>query len=111
MIVYRLETQDGIGPFRGKRSEEQIDFLIAFRAHFNALPCPHDDLGSNIYAKEWLCGCATQADLNCWFPPSIRAGLARFGYAISVYNATLFDETRLQVVFDRSTSLLLDRVQ
>lgn len=82
MRVFRIEDDNGNGPFRHDH------ILNAMGRHIdhdcdNGFPTPHQE-GLDFRSGEHKCGCASMRDLVTWFPRPVRQILAREGYSFTV---------------------------
>lgn len=116
MLVFRLEHENGIGPYRCLGSErftqkEDWDELLELSNELHLqhgfsdkhpAPSYFDVVGKS-------CGCKS-FDLLCeWFGDFLDK-FAKFGYHIAVYDAILAKSTAEQIVFDKKYAKLVETI-
>jgi hypothetical protein len=106
-VVYRLQAEDGRGPFRPGFSRVWLD-SVRRGPDPNDLPPFYEELGwtpgevSKRIPQGYYggCACRTVDQLHQWFSRSERRRLARFGYRIVSFKPDLIiAETKTQLVF------------
>lgn len=100
MLVYRIETGSGEGPYVDKD-----DSLWHAESHNSnpRTPGPHDDgIGQAHNLEEYRYGFKSIADLKAWFLPQELVNLAKLDYSISVYKIddSLVIHGRKQIAFE-----------
>lgn len=114
MIVYRIETPDGGGPYRGDR---QVEGGLLFDLHkadgsfnpYKTHPLPIDDVKGWQRQAHYKFAFETMEALYAWFGPHASAALRERGYHIARYEVdevTLLRGSR-QVAYDASRAVLV----
>lgn len=91
MRVFRIEDDDGNGPFRYNHI---IDAMGTYVVHTtdNGFPTPQEE-GLNFTSCH-KCGCLSPRELVRWFPRPVREILAREGYSLAIYEVP---ESQVQI--------------
>lgn len=101
MLVYRVQNEIGVGPYRTYRRHPVVQKM--FDAHDSSShPQPKDD-GIEDFGEHHLSGFASVRDLRMWFEGFLSA-LIRHGYSIVIVevpeSAVLYGGE--QVMYDRN---------
>ncbi len=109
MIVYRIQDQDGRGPWKPGFSHfwvEDRDDHDALKPYWQQLG--HVQLQGTHDGMHLGCGCKTIEQLRRWFNPTEYARLLRYGYqAVRIEADRILGESDIQVVFERAAPLRL----
>lgn len=114
MQVYRIETENGGGPYLGL--EGGMDFAIHMASNGAAHPAPHRDGCSVGTGLGYVCGFDSVEQGRRWFGASVELARAinrrRRELFVSVYDVSeLFVERgKKQVMFDRDAATLVERL-
>lgn len=115
MLVLRMESPEGDGPFEGYALDMMYEAARAHgltKTHCGALPCPWVD-GLGEIDDDEVCGCANARQFVRWFPRPVRKAIEPLGFGLSVYDVP-DDHVRSgahQVVFKRHEAARLAKAQ
>lgn len=104
MLVYRVENADRDGPYQGSRTTD-------LSRHYNVDTHPgpwHDGIPNVSYFHRFAF--ASLEKFLSWFDAEERAGLARDGYHLSIYDVApcYVVHGRKQVVFEAEHAILFE---
>ena len=107
MKVYRVERQDGLGPYRPDVPDEVTDTLYNWRRGDNH-PTPDD--GGLVMRKTDLYGFTSKRALHTWFAGAKRV-LRKHGFLLATYSVPAEHVRRgdRQVAFPKKHATLIDR--
>lgn len=85
MRFYRVETPDGLGPWHANHRfyvYELCQRVGLDPEMHNELPTPYQE-GLPVTWGNYMSGVVRPEDLDVWFPPPLRAALAREGFMLT----------------------------
>ena len=103
MLVYRVENNQGIGPYKVYPKPNSIMELCEAHNSSRAHPAPGADPGLGVFMqKDYFCGFASEAVLKKWFH-GWRKHLRTAGFHMAVYQArkVLVSKYTGQVIFKK----------
>lgn len=104
MLIYRIEAEDGLGPYRliSSRTLKQQELAKQLLSEHNdgTHPTPQQEGVKDVLVKNGLMGFSSVEQLNYWFKNHLNA-LKNSGYYMTTYkvNPQVTTVTPNQVVF------------
>ena len=87
MIIYRVESEDGGGPYNGPKADRDLSYAI-FSSNVFHQPPPWEDIKdwSPSGNKNWRYGFSSVELLKRWFEPIFYKALDRAGFLVAIYD-------------------------
>ncbi len=107
MIVWRIENEQGQGPYHGVPS-----LYRAFNCEANSMhPSPGTDGIKNYRDDEHVCGFISIGKMHDWFDRDYKKWLRKNEYLLAQYKAKPYNVKigRKQCVFDKVRATLIER--
>ena len=107
MIVYRVENEEGKGPYRDRSPSEFRDDMVDRHSCCPDHPLPEDDglLAIHKLGLEISYGFSSLESLHEWFSEYELEMLYNEGYVIQTYEASEVHKGEHQVVFAKQTAV------
>jgi len=101
MLILRLESSNGIGPF----INEHIKYNIKGTDYYDPTLYPTTNTEFNSFKKKEYLGVKNLKDLDHWFPLEQMENLASKGYKLVMYSSESFKLGKNQVLFKKEKKL------
>ena len=117
ILVFRVEQEDGSGPYWGKTLSKESWFSQSICNHnSNSRPGPYQcnklrEMNPNEL-KKYSFAFSTLKQLERWFTKTDRALLHENGYHISIYKVpkSFYIKTNNQCIFNKEHSILVKQI-
>jgi hypothetical protein len=104
MLVYRVEDDEGGGPYRGDNHVDGMGSKHTDSDH----PAPCDD-GLPFLPPDYMnCGFASLSQFKAWFDQDDRWDLKVNGFRLRIFKADVVDHGEKQVMFHRGRARLVE---
>ena len=118
MKIYRIETENGIGPFHQKLSVFDYidnDLMTDAMNKFYDIESVHCAPDSSMIGDGIVFGCVSVEHLKQWINASMINILKRYNYRISVYNIksvikSINPNNKYQIAFKVKNAKLIDTI-
>lgn len=103
MLVYRVETEDGKGPYRGMTGHPDPEFHYRLARNHSDYAHPAAEVdGIDVWKLDlsYACGFGSLEALYTWFGDAMYK-LESVGFRLNIFDAPDVEEGRNQLMFDR----------